>query len=178
MEARLLLWIHLSASPALDAAFRLSHQLGTVEFCAALVVVAAVWQLTRGRGDAALLLLVLGLSTLLLQLGIKAMVGRARPELWPRLLAARGGAFPSGHALAAATLYPALAWLLSEGRPARRRALLTLAGLLACFVGLGRLYLGVHWPTDVLAGWLLGAAQTTLGLRWLDQRPRPRPDGA
>lgn len=172
METRLLLWIHQFASPALDEAFRVSHQLGTLWFCTALVMVAIVWLLARGRKDAALLLLGLGLSTLFLQHGLKLMVGRPRPELWPRLLAAHEAAFPSGHALAAATFYPALAWLLSEGRPGRRWALLTFAVLVASFVGIGRLYLGVHWPTDVLAGWLLGATQTTFGLRWLERRPR------
>ena len=118
-------------------------------------------------------MLALGLSTFFLQYGLKLLVDRARPELWPRLLAVGSAAFPSGHALAAATFYPALAWLLSEGRPGGRRVLMGLAVLIALYVGVGRLYLGVHWPTDVLGGWLLGATQTALGLRWLQWRRRP-----
>jgi undecaprenyl-diphosphatase len=170
MEARLLLWIHQFASPLLDAAFRVSHHLGTLSFCAMLVIAAVAWQLARGRRDAALLLLGLGLSTLFLQHGLKLVVDRPRPELWPRLLSARGAAFPSGHALAAATIYPLLAWLLSEGQRRWRGVLLAGAVLVATYIGIGRLYLGVHWPTDVLAGWLLGATQTALGLRWLELR--------
>ncbi len=170
MESRILLWIHDFANPALDSAFRVSHHMGTVQFCAALVVAGMVWQLRQRRPGAARLLLVLGLSTFLLQHGLKLMVDRPRPELWPRLLPAQGAAFPSGHALAAATFYPALAWLLSEGRPGGRRILMGVAVLVALYVGVGRLYLGVHWPTDVLAGWLLGAVQTTLGLWWLEER--------
>lgn len=175
MESRILLWIHHFANPTLDSAFRVSHHMGTVQFCAALVVVGMLWQLRRRRPDAALLLLVLGLSTFLLQHGLKLMVDRPRPELWPRLLPASAAAFPSGHALAAATFYPALAWLFSAGHPRRRRVLLAVAVLISFYVGVGRLYLGVHWPTDVFGGWLLGVIQTALGLWWLEQRERPEP---
>ncbi len=177
METRLLLWIHRFQSPAFDVVFRFSHHLGTVQFCAALVIVTAVWQFRRGRRDAAWLMLTLGLSTFFLQDGLKMIVNRPRPELWTRLVVATAAAFPSGHALASATFYPALAWLLSEGRRSRRWILLVLAGLVALYVGFGRLYLGVHWPTDVLAGWMLGVAQTTLGLWWLERR-RTRLAGA
>ncbi|HET7292351.1 MAG TPA: phosphatase PAP2 family protein [Vicinamibacteria bacterium] len=170
MEERLLLWIHEHSSPALDVAFFVSHAMGTLPFCAILVVTAALWHRRRGEREAAWRWLALGAATFVLQEGIKAIVARPRPELWPSLLPSSGAAFPSGHALAAATFYPLLAWSLSRARPRLAPWLWAAAVLLAVFVGVGRLYLGVHWPTDVAAGWTLGAAQTAVALAWKGRR--------
>ena len=124
-------------------------------------------------------------------------VGRPRPPVGDRLAAVGGYALPSGHAtvtaLAAALLCIGLA--RSNASPAWRVVAAALGIGWAIAVGLTRLYLGVHWPTDVLAGWLLAAALGLIGyaavLRWraegADQhretapatpaaaRPTPRP---
>jgi undecaprenyl-diphosphatase len=172
MEGEILLWIHRWAGPVPDATFLLSHELGNLPFCAVIVALAGLWHLRRGERAEALLWLVLGLSTLGLQEGLKVLVLRPRPHLWPCLIVQSGYAFPSGHAIAGATFYPLLARDLSLRWPRTRALAWTLAVLLALFIGLGRLYLGVHWPSDVLAGWALGAGQTALGLGLL-ARPRP-----
>ncbi|MGK5731751.1 phosphatase PAP2 family protein [Streptomyces sp. URMC 124] len=95
-----------------------------------------------------------------LQQGIKAAVGRARPS-WPDPVAtAHYAAFPSGHALSATVACGLLVWLLWR-YGARARGLGAAAAAAAVSVlgvGLTRLYLGVHWASDVLGGWLLGAA--------------------
>jgi undecaprenyl-diphosphatase len=98
---------------------------------------------------------------------LKAVVARPRPALWPWLVPQAGFSFPSGHALAAASFYPVLAWEAGCVRPLRRRWFAVLAALGVLWLGLGRLYLGVHWPSDVLAGWALGAAQSGLALAGL-----------
>ena len=170
MEARVLLWIHGLASPVLDSVFYVSHIVGGLHFCAALVVAAGLWHLLRGERRLALAWLVLGLSTLALQGTLKPIFGRPRPELWPWFVHPTGLAFPSGHALASATFYPFLGWVVSVRRRAPLR-LWWLPGIaVALFVGGGRLYLGVHWPSDVLAGWALGAAQTGLAIWWLGRK--------
>ena len=93
------------------------------------------------------------------QQGLKAAVDRARP-VWPDPVdSAHYAAFPSGHAMTATVVCGLLLWLLHRhgvGRLAWRTALL-LAVLSVTGVGLTRVWLGVHWPTDVLGGWLLGA---------------------
>lgn len=171
METRILLAIHEHASPGLDAAFLLSNDLGTLYFWAALVLAVMLWHLRRGERQEAALWVVVGLSSYAIQEGLKLLVGRPRPALWPRLLFVESESFPSGHALASATFFPLLALDLTRGQPrALRAGALAVALLLSLFIGFGRLYLGVHWPSDVLGGWALGAAQVALAGRWRRSR--------
>jgi undecaprenyl-diphosphatase len=160
MEAGILHAIHAHAGPVLDRLFLLSADLGTFWFCAPLVLAMAFWHLRRGETAEARLWILAGLSTFLVQEVLKLLAQRARPELWPRLVSPASYSFPSGHALSTATLFPLLAYDLTRARPrAVRVAALAVACALSLFVGFGRLYLGVHWPSDVLAGWAMGAAQ-------------------
>lgn len=90
---------------------------------------------------------------------VKHMVARARPDLVPHLMAETSNSFPSGHAANSAIVYltlATLAWPLLR-RPAARICAMTAAVLLVIAIGASRVYLGVHWPSDVLAGWLFGA---------------------
>jgi undecaprenyl-diphosphatase len=173
VEGDILLWIHGWTGAAPDAAFWLSQQLADLRFSVVLVSLACLWHLWRGERAESLLWLVLGLTTLGLVEGLKVLVARPRPQLWPWLLPQLGFAFPSGHALASATFYPLLARDVAHHWPRARPLAWGLAVGLALFIGVGRLYLGVHWPSDVLAGWALGAGQTALGLRLLERRRSP-----
>ena len=169
MEASILNWIHSHATPTLDSLFILSHWLGNTPFCTALVITAVIINLLRKQPALAVLWIVLGLSTFFLQAGLKELVERARPELWERIVEQGGHSFPSGHALASATFYPLIAFNISLARPRLARVVWPLAVLMALYVGLGRGYLGVHWPSDILAGWVLGALQTTIAI-WVYKR--------
>ena len=129
---------------------------------------AVVYRRPQDRGEQRLWL-GLGLSTLVLQAGLKRLIARPRPsELWSDSLLSMSHtsfAMLSGHALAAATFYPLLAHALARVYPRQGRVLWAAAAAMAFYVGFGRLYLGVHWPSDVLVGWTLGAMQTGLALR-------------
>ena len=101
------------------------------------------------------LAVVLG-GQLLLSNTIKLVVDRARPDILP-LSAAAGTSFPSGHTTAAAASMATFALLLGRGRSRRTKvALAALAGAIAACVACSRVFLGVHWFTDVLAGLALG----------------------
>lgn len=91
--------------------------------------------------------------------GVKGLVGRARPTVTDHLVQVYDASFPSGHAANSACVYLTLALLLlqiTEGR-AVKRYILAATMLLVSAIGISRIYLGVHWPSDVLAGWIFGA---------------------
>jgi undecaprenyl-diphosphatase len=170
MEARLVVWIHEHANPWLDALFVLTHVLGDEPFVSSLVVISVAWHLARRRHRLAFLWLALGLTTVAILLLAKPWILRARPDFWPPIIGAQGGAsFPSGHAIASATFYPLIAYEVAKGFPRFSRLAWVCAAVLSGLIGIGRVYLGVHWPTDVLAGWAVGAAQTLLGVAWLNR---------
>lgn len=97
---------------------------------------------------------------------VKVITARARPPLSSALVDAYGHAFPSGHALRALAVHGALAWLVTAGTRSRAVRVLAwaFASVLIAVVGFARMSLGVHWLTDVLAGYVLGGAWLALVL--------------
>lgn len=91
---------------------------------------------------------------------LKLAVGRERPTIVPHLTEAGGASFPSGHAFNSALVYLALAMAFATltPRPSARWLLMGAAAALSALIALSRVWLGVHFPSDVLAGWLGGAA--------------------
>ena len=125
--------------------------------------VAGFLHMTGKRG-AALLVLASVIGGSLLSFGLKVGFERARPDLVPHGATVYTKSFPSGHSFLSAVVYLTLGALLARVQPKRRLKiyLLGLAALLTVAVGLSRVYLGVHWPTDVLAGWTVGASWALL----------------
>jgi undecaprenyl-diphosphatase len=175
MDTRILHWIHTHSAPWLDQLFLLTHDVGTFWFLAPLVIAMALWHWHLGHEREAKLWILLGVATFALQDGLKRLVGRARPEFWDRIVNVGPLSFPSGHALSTAALFPLVAWDLTRSAvPKVRAAVMAGAILLAFLVGFGRMYLGVHWPSDVMAGWVLGGTQAYLGARWLRAASRKK----
>ncbi|WP_413811476.1 phosphatase PAP2 family protein [Streptomyces sp. OE57] len=126
----------------------------------ALLAVAVGWLLWRREWLLALWVAVTAALGTVLQQAVKAALGRERPRWSNPVDSAHYAAFPSGHALTATVAFGLLLWLLTlHGAPAKwLRLMAAVAAVSVLGVGVTRLYLGVHWPSDVLAGWLLGAA--------------------
>ncbi|MFE6083529.1 phosphatase PAP2 family protein [Streptomyces virginiae] len=132
----------------------------------ALAAVACVLLWWRGDRRRALLVALVTLAASALQQGLKLLVGRDRPVWSDPVDSAQYAAYPSGHAMTATVVCGLLLWLLPRPPPGRapgvrRVAAWTVAVVSVLGVGFTRVYLGVHWPSDVLAGWLLGVALAT-----------------
>jgi membrane-associated phospholipid phosphatase len=127
----------------------------TMRALLALAVVVALW---RRMVRVAVWLMVCGVAGGLLQQGVKLAVGRPRPQ-WPDPVdSAHYNAFPSGHAMTAAIVCEALLWLYlrsSGAGPLGRTVAWTLAVVAVVGVGFTRVFLGVHWASDVVGGFLL-----------------------
>lgn len=106
---------------------------------------------------------------------LKELIDRPRPAVIPHLSAAPFPSFPSGHSMMSAIAFLTLGALLSRLETTRPLKIyfLSMAVFLTLIVGLSRIYMGVHYPTDVLAGWTCGfvwAALCALAVRWLQSR--------
>lgn len=156
-ERDLLAWIMGWSFPGADLLLRESVNLSEGVVLATLVVVAGllVWERSPGR---AMRLALVYLSATAVHWGGKVVVGRTRPELtdWPDFLAS-GSSYPSGHALSGAAVFTFLAFVLTRSRqPVPPLLIWTLAAGVIAASGIGRLYVGVHWPSDVVVGWACG----------------------
>jgi undecaprenyl-diphosphatase len=134
-------------------------QLGATDFVMPLTAAAALILLMLRHWRGALTLVLAVLSTQLVVALIKAIVERPRPELNGRMTEASGFSFPSAHSATSMAVYATLTLLLaSVARGAMRMAVVIAGCSLIATVGLSRVLLAAHYPTDVLAGWLTGAA--------------------
>ncbi|NLW51466.1 MAG: phosphatase PAP2 family protein [Candidatus Brocadiaceae bacterium] len=108
---------------------------------------------------------------------LKAWIGRARPEMAAPGVVAFGASFPSGHSTMSTVVYATIALLPARAhvRRALRLYLISIAVVLAALVGASRVYLGVHWLSDVLGGWCVGAAWVLLCRRVGRAAERPAP---
>ncbi|KQM18842.1 phosphatase PAP2 family protein [Novosphingobium sp. Leaf2] len=115
------------------------------------------------RREAALFALTI-VSGWLVNSAIKALVARPRPQIVPHLTEAGGNSFPSGHSFNSAVVYiaMALAFAALSPRASVRHTLIGVAALLTLVIAWSRVWLGVHWPSDVTAGWLGGAGWALL----------------
>lgn len=151
---------------ALLRAVSIATNLGVTLLLVAIAVPLLRWR-TGGWGAAWLLILTYG-GALLTTGAIKLLVGRARPI--DALISAHSAAFPSGHSSRAAALAALGMWATTTmvRRPAVRSALSVLLIGAALAVGWSRLYLGIHWPSDILAGFVLGVAWVLVLLHVLE----------
>jgi undecaprenyl-diphosphatase len=148
----------------LPSAVRDVTALGSTTVLTMVVTLTACFLALRGRFRSALLVIAattLGAFAVTL---IKAMIARARPDLVGQLMEEASHSFPSGHAANSAIVYLTLATLLFPVVRGwhMRGFVLAAAMLLVGLIGVSRVYLGVHWPSDVLAGWAFGSCWALL----------------
>lgn len=158
-----------------ETAMRDLTALGGITVLTLLTLSVLAFLLLRGKRSSALFLAIAVLGGQLLSHGFKTLFSRPRPDLVPHGVEVVTASFPSGHSMMAAVTYLTLAVMLArmDSRIRIRAFFVAVAATLAILVGVSRVYLGVHWPSDVLAGWTLGAAWALivwLAARWLERR--------
>lgn len=134
--------------------------LGSVTVLALVTILVSAYLALSGRRGSALLVLASVLGGWGLSQLLKLGIGRARPDVVGHLVTVHDLSFPSGHAMLSAATYLTLGALVArtEARWRLRAVVMGGAVLVTLAIGLSRLYLGVHYPTDVLGGWIAGAA--------------------
>jgi undecaprenyl-diphosphatase len=148
--------------------------LGGIAVLTLLTLAVATFMMLRRLWAAAGLLVAAVAGGMLVSNLLKMAFERPRPDLVPHGSYTLTASFPSGHSMMAAVVYLTLGALLARVEPDWRikAFVLSTAGVLTLLVGVSRVYLGVHWPTDVLAGWTMGAAWALLF--WLIARALQR----
>jgi undecaprenyl-diphosphatase len=147
--------IHQLASPALTSAMRGISFLGSTVFLTTATSLIVIWFALRHWRRAAILFAITMIGAAILNTTLKLTFKRSRPVPYFNLLAPESYSFPSGHALASFCFYGALAAILTARTKNRRvRIFLSLGcGAMVLLIGFSRIYLGVHYTTDVLAGY-------------------------
>lgn len=155
-DAAFLLRLHDYATPTLDRAVAVATHLGTHLGVLPATVVLIVLALGRQRWSTAAYLALVMAGSAILNLNAKLLWHRPRPSLWEGIPFHGDFSFPSGHATYSMTFVVALV-LLNWHIP-KRPWLIGLGGAFVLAIGFSRLYLGVHFPSDIVGGWLLAVA--------------------
>jgi undecaprenyl-diphosphatase len=155
-DTAFLLRLHQGATPVLDHLMLSITRLGNPAFVVGVVLVHLGWFMWRRRRLEALMLITTCAGAVVLNKGLKLFFARPRPALWTSLIQEKSYGFPSGHALGAIVLYGFLAYVFALWYPRQAQWIYCIAISTIALVGFSRLYLGVHYPTDVAAGFGIG----------------------
>lgn len=175
-------WFNRQVSPhhAVVSVLQVITDLGGRLVLTMLVAIGVIGLLIRRQPRLAVYLVVTGVGGTILTASLKALVGRLRPVVDVPVAHAPGNSFPSGHSLGSFVAYGALLLVfLPAMAPRWRKPAIALVGMLVGLIGLTRVALGVHFVSDVLGGWLLGAAWLGVSAAafqlWRRERGRPAP---
>lgn len=119
-------------------------------------LVLGIWLLVQKKFSKATTLVIAALGATALNYWLKTLFGRDRPLLWERVVDVNQYSFPSGHAMISLVILGIIGYLLASEFPQWRGWTISITIALIGGIGLSRLYLGVHWPTDVAAGYAAG----------------------
>ncbi|OZG29641.1 phosphatase PAP2 family protein [Williamsia sp. 1138] len=142
-----------------DSAMKAVTTLGNTGVLTAVAVLAAVVLASNRQWRPALLVSVGSLVGSIVMFGLKQLIARPRPPIPERMVELSSFSFPSGHAMTSTVVYGSIAvsaYWCSDWVRAHRWVLMA-APVLAIAIGISRVYLGAHWMTDVLAGWVFGS---------------------
>lgn len=164
-DRSLLLWIHQFANPQLDRIMLFFTALGDPPAVVTIFIITLVWLLMKRRHIDTIRLTIVCVGGVVINQGMKLFFAKPRPELWLRLIAETSFSFPSGHAVGSMVVYGFLGCLIAKELHHYKGYVYAIASALIIAIGLSRLYLGVHYPTDIIAGYGIGFLWLTTCLK-------------
>jgi len=148
--------IHELDTDALDYVFIAFTTIGSGPCLWGAILLVSLIAIRNHRWQLAVLIAANGVVVQIVNLGLKTWFVRPRPTLFEEIVRPTSWSFPSGHAMSAMQIWGVIAAVLIALFPRRRVVIVLTNVLLLAGIGLSRVYLGVHWPTDVLAGFAAG----------------------
>lgn len=165
-------WVHGFRAAWLDAVMVVATDFGARPVLAAVAAAVSFYLWTKGARFNAAMVAATSLLGGVLNTLLKLFFARSRPELFERVTEADGYSFPSGHAMGATVIFGLSALALGHVFKMARVGIWAGAVLVIAVIGLSRIYLGVHWPTDVVGGFCAGGA-LVFAASWVLRRPAP-----
>lgn len=156
LDQTIALAIHRIDTPLLDRVMFFVTWCGAGVTLACVVGIVATWCLQLGRRRLAFVLTANALAAWGLNVLLKHLFARARPDLFDEITRPASYSFPSGHSMESMAVYGAVAAVVASAHPRSRPFVIPAAALLIVAIGFSRVYLGVHWPFDVIAGFAAG----------------------
>ena len=152
----ILLWIHSFTSPSLDRVMHVITSFNDPNTVSIIAGVALLLLILKQCYPEAKIFAIDCAGGVILSYGLKSVFGKTRPDLWQSAIEEVSFSYPSGHALGSTVLYGFLAYLFATRYPQFSWLIYFAVVLLIGAIGLSRLYLGVHWPTDIIGGYGIG----------------------
>jgi undecaprenyl-diphosphatase len=167
------LWIHHHLdTPLRDKVMIAVTNLGSNPALILAVTITCIWLLRHAHRRTALILVVDAITAGILDQTLKFCIARPRPTLFDEITRPETFSFPSGHAMMSMVVYGGIAAALVVHRPWRKPWLIGGTALLILAIGFSRVYLGVHWPFDVLAGYAAGSVFVATTVHLLHTRAK------
>jgi undecaprenyl-diphosphatase len=172
IDQRYSLLVHQLASPTLDTIMRALSAAGSILGVFIAIALTSAYAIYRNHARLAVVLLADGVVAESLNVGLKYAFARPRPGLVWVTAAPSTYSFPSGHSMVSLAVYGAIAAILAHLLPGLRWFVIPAIVLLIGAIGFSRVYLGVHWPFDVIAGFSAGAIPLVVTLHVLHRAER------
>ena len=153
-------FIHARATPSWDHLFLNLTRLGNIQIALPVTLIIILFYVYKSEKKHALIIAASVAGAVVANSALKLLFHRTRPALWHTIITEKSYSFPSGHALVSSALISAI--ILICWNKSYRFVVLGVGVLLIGLIGLSRVYLGVHYPSDIIGGWIIGSAWSVI----------------